>query len=266
MPFTKKLSTALVLVLLALTMLLGCKNSPSDTTTYTVTFLAGTGGSLTGSTSQTVTSGGSTTAVTAVANTGFAFTNWTGSTTNTLAALTLTNVTSNMTITANFTATTATTLAYTDPVSTTTYLLKKNTTLSTPTHLVLDLVGPTGATGSGISASFTADTTKVAWTNVASTDASGTYVQNGTAFTLGAAPLIFKGKLTGSVLQVAAAQKGTASPVSLNAPLLRLALDLGSSVALGTITLSSDNTKALVLDSTGVLTPITISVGTLTAQ
>jgi hypothetical protein len=101
---------------------------------------------------------------------------------------------------------------------------------------------------------------------VASTDASGTYVQNGTAFTLGTAPLILKGKVTGSVLQVAAAQKGTASPVSLNAPLLRLALDLGSGVPLGAITLSSDNTKALVLDSAGALTSITITVGTLTAQ
>jgi len=266
MPFTKKLSTALVLVLLALTMLLGCKNSPSDTTTYTVTFLAGTGGSLTGSTSQTVTSGGSTTAVTAVANTGFAFTNWTGSTTSTLAALTLTNVTSNMTITANFTATTATTLAYTDPVSTTTYLLKKNTTLSTPTHLVLDLVGPTGATGSGISASFTADTTKVTWTNVASSDVAATYLQTGGTFNLGTGTPILKGKVTGSVLQVTAAQKGTASPVSLNSALFRIALDLKTGQTPGAVTLTPDSTKCQVIDGAGVIQTITVMAGTLAAQ
>ncbi len=269
MPFPKKLSA--ILVLLALAVLLACKDTPTGTATpssYTVTFTPATGGTLTGTTSQTITSGGSSSAVTATPASGYTFTNWTGSgfVTTTANPLVVSNITQNLAITANFTLTTATALAYTDPVSTTAYLLKKNTTLSTATHLVLELVGPAATTGSGISASFTADTTKVAWTNVASTDASGTYVQNGTAFTLGAAPLIFKGKLTGSVLQVAAAQKGTASPVSLNAPLLRLALDLGSSVALGTITLSSDNTKALVLDSTGVLTPITISVGTLTAQ
>ena len=74
--------------------------------TYTVTFLAGTGGTVTGTATQTVTSGGSTTAVTAVANTGYTFSSWTGTgfTTSTSAALTLTNVTSNLTITANFTA------------------------------------------------------------------------------------------------------------------------------------------------------------------
>ena len=78
-------------------------------TTYTVTFLAGTGGSVTGSTTQTVTSGGSTTAVTAVPATGYAFTNWTGTgfTPSTSAALTLTNVTQNYTLTANFTQVTS---------------------------------------------------------------------------------------------------------------------------------------------------------------
>jgi len=72
--------------------------------TFTVTFLAGTGGNLTGSTSQTVTYGASATAVTAVPNTGFTFTNWTGSgfTMSATNPLTVSNVTQNLTITANF--------------------------------------------------------------------------------------------------------------------------------------------------------------------
>jgi len=269
MSLLKKLST--VIFLLAMALLMACGggggNPPTPTPSYTLTFIAGTGGTLTGATAQTITSGGNATAVSAVPNTGYVFTNWTGSgfTTSTTNPLTVSNVATNLTLTANFSIKIATALAYTDPTGSN-YLLKKNTSLSTATHLVLDLVGPAATTGSGISASFTADTTKVTWSNVASTDASGTYVQNGTAFTLGTAPLILKGKVTGSVLQVAAAQKGTASPVSLNAPLLRLALDLGSGVPLGAITLSSDNTKALVLDSAGALTSITITVGTLTAQ
>lgn len=158
-----------------------------------------------------------------------------------------------------------TTLAYTDP-PTGTYKLLKNSTLSTPTHLVLDLVGPAATTGSGVTATFSADTTKVTWANVAAGDPANTLVQNGTAFTLGTAPQILKGKATGNVLQVTAAQKGTSSPVSLNAPLLRVALDLKASQPLGAVTLSADATKCQVLDGTGTFSTITVSVGTLTAQ
>jgi len=161
---------------------------------------------------------------------------------------------------------TATTLGYTDPTSGT-YLLKKNTALSTATHLVLDLVGPASGTGSGVTATFSADTTKVAWANVAASDPAGTYIQNGTAFNLGTAPLILKGKVSGGTLQATAAQKGTGGPVSLGAPLLRVALDLTPSQAPGTVSLSADATRCQMLDGTGTLvSPITISVGTLTAQ
>ncbi len=159
---------------------------------------------------------------------------------------------------------TATGLAYTDP-TTGTYLLKKNPTLSTSTHIVLDLVGPAG-TGTGVSATLSADTTKVTWVNVATSDAANTFVQNGTAFNLGAAPQILKGKVIGDVLQITAAQKGFASPVSLNAPLLRIALDLKASQPTGAITFSADSTKCQVLDGAGTITAITVSVGTLTAQ
>ena len=165
----------------------------------------------------------------------------------------------------NSTPATATALAYTDPTSGT-YLLKKNTTLSTTAHLVLDLVGPAGATGSGLSASLSADPAKVSWTNVGAQDAAGTYVQNGTVFSLGTAPQILKAKVATGVLQVTVAQKGTGSPVALNAPLLRLALDLNGSPATGAVSLSADGTKCLVLDGTGALTPMTVSVGTLNAQ
>jgi hypothetical protein len=162
---------------------------------------------------------------------------------------------------------TATTLAYADP-TTGSYQLKKNTSLSTGTHLVLDLVGPAGTSGTGVSATFSADATKVTWTNVAAADAAGTYLQNGTAFTLGTAPQIFKAKVAGNVLQATVAQKGTANPVALSAPLFRVAVDLKAGLGLtigSTIALSADAAKCQVLDSTGAIVPVTVTVGTLTA-
>lgn len=208
------------------------------------------GTAITGATSASYT-----TPATVTGDSGSSFTvtvtNAAGSVTSSAATLTVTPL--------------ATTLAYTDP-TTGTYQLKKNTTLSTATHLVLDLVGPAATTGSGITASFTVDTAKVSWANVASGDPANTFVQNGAAFNLGSAPLILKGKVAAGVLQVAAAQKGTASPVSLNQPLLRVALDLKASQATGTITLSADSTKCQVLDGSGNITTITVAVGTLAAQ
>ena len=201
------------------------------------------------------TSASYTTAATVAGDTGASFTvtisNSAGSVTSNAATLTV--------------APLATSLAYTDP-TTGTYQLKKNVALTTATHLVLDLVGPAAATGSGVTATFSADTAKVTWVNVASGDPANTFVQNGTAFTLGTAPKILKGKVTSATLQVVAAQKGTAGTVALNAPLLRIALDLKPAQATGAITFSADASKCQVLDGTGVIAPITVTVGTLTAQ
>src|ERR1035437_9316588 len=71
---------------------------------FMVTFVAGAGGSITGTTAQTVAYGGSATAVSAVPNAGYTFTNWTGPgfTTTNATPLTVTNVTQNLTITAAF--------------------------------------------------------------------------------------------------------------------------------------------------------------------
>jgi uncharacterized repeat protein (TIGR02543 family) len=79
--------------------------TPQPAQTCTVTFLAETGGSLVGSTSQTIASGASCTAVTAVPDPGYIFTTWTGAgfTSNAASPLTVTNVTQNLTITASFT-------------------------------------------------------------------------------------------------------------------------------------------------------------------
>ncbi len=70
--------------------------------TYTVTFVAGANGSITGNLSQTVNHGGSCTQVTAVPATNYLFVRWTGDYTGANNPLTVSNVTANMTINAEF--------------------------------------------------------------------------------------------------------------------------------------------------------------------
>ena len=71
-------------------------------TTYTLTYIAGSNGSVTGTLSQTVNSGGSGTTVTAVANSGYHFTQWSDGVIS--ASRTDTNVQSNNSYTAMFVA------------------------------------------------------------------------------------------------------------------------------------------------------------------
>jgi hypothetical protein len=76
--------------------------TPPPVTTYTLTYTAGTGGTISGSNFQTVSADGSGTAVTAVANTGYAFANWSDDVTT--ASRTDSNVQANLSVTANFSA------------------------------------------------------------------------------------------------------------------------------------------------------------------
>lgn len=70
--------------------------------TFTVTFLAGDHGSISGSTPQTIEYGSDTSSVTAVANSGYHFTNWSDNSTQNPREIF--GVTSNKTLTANFAA------------------------------------------------------------------------------------------------------------------------------------------------------------------
>ena len=69
---------------------------------YSVFFIASNGGSVLGDTNQTVTSGDNCSSVTAVPGEGYHFINWSGDVDSDANPLTISNVTSNMTITANF--------------------------------------------------------------------------------------------------------------------------------------------------------------------
>lgn len=162
---------------------------------------------------------------------------------------------------------TATSLAYTDP-TTGTYKLMKNAS-SSGSHLVLDLVGPATGTGMGVAITLNADATRVTWVDVPPGGTTAVLMQNGTQFTLGTGTPIQKAKAAVGVLQATVAQKAPTAAASLNGTLLRVALDLkpGLGLAQGTaITLQYNVTKCELLDGTGALSNITLSVGTLTAQ
>jgi uncharacterized repeat protein (TIGR01451 family) len=82
----------------------GGEESFTTVAVHTVTFVAGAHGSLTGDLSQTVGYGSDCTAVTAVPDVGYHFTGWTGDYIGGENPLTITNVTADMTVGANFAA------------------------------------------------------------------------------------------------------------------------------------------------------------------
>jgi hypothetical protein len=78
----------------------GGGETPPPVTPYTLTYTAGSGGSITGTAFQTVSAGGSGTAVTATASSGYTFASWSDGLTT--ASRTDSNVQANLSVTANF--------------------------------------------------------------------------------------------------------------------------------------------------------------------
>ena len=87
------------------------------TVTFSVIFIAGENGSITGNTNQTVNYGADAGGGTAVPSPGYTFMNWTGNYEGSKNPLLITNVTSNMTVTANFYKNNIQVLADTDSIN-----------------------------------------------------------------------------------------------------------------------------------------------------
>ncbi len=161
------------------------------------------------------------------------------------------------------TKTIADTLLYTNP-SSGTYTLVKNTTKSTATHLVLDLLGPAGSL-SGVGFFLTADQTKVTWGMV---DIGDTEKVKNSTFT----NTIVKSKVSGDTLQAGVYQKGatTAINASTSTVLASVALDLKSGVPVNSsVGLGATLGKAIILNAPTNTLPtslIAISIGTLVAN
>ena len=81
--------------------------------TYTLSYIAGTGGTISGTSSQTVNSGSNGSAVTAVPNTGYVFDSWSDGVMT--ATRTDSSITANKSVSANFIAVAPSALSYTSP-------------------------------------------------------------------------------------------------------------------------------------------------------
>ena len=155
--------------------------------TYTLTYTAGPNGSITGTSPQTVVSGGSGTPVTAVANAGYHFVNWSDASTSN--PRTDVNVTADITVTANF-ATDCTGAPTVDPITGTTTLCAGSTSqlTSSPTGGVWssDNAGIASVDVNGLVTAISAGTTTV---HYAVTNLCGTTTVNAT-ITVGANPIV----------------------------------------------------------------------------
>jgi len=157
----------------------------------------------------------------------------------------------------------ADTLTYADPASGD-YRLLRNPSRSTASHLVLDLVGPSGSV-SGVGFYLTTDPGKVLWSPVEAGDPekvrSSCFINT-----------ILKSRVDGGVLQAGVYQQGTTAPVVAGSTtvLASVALDLKGGIPLSstaTITLSPG--KAILLhapEDPMATSSITLTVGALSAH
>jgi hypothetical protein len=157
-------------------------------------------------------------------------------------------------------------LNYKDPVASGyDFRFIKNADLSTPTHLVLDLVTSARRENS-VGLAFTLSlgaTSTVSWAKVRPTDSM--MVQNGTVFNLGASPIGLKTTVENAQLKAVVAQKGISNAHALNeGTLARVALDANHGTQPGAIALSA--VKFQILTSTGtiiVVVPESVGFGEL---
>ncbi|MBM7116984.1 beta strand repeat-containing protein [Archangium primigenium] len=153
---------------------------------------------------------------------------------------------------------------YTNPTGTG-WRLVKNTSASSGTHLVLDLVGPTGQSGRGVDLTLTLNPAQATWAKVSGSDME--WVTN-RLFELGAAPRLIKGAAQGGRLDVGVFQKGTSVPATpYSGALLSVAVDVkvDASIPAGT-RIPLTVLKAHALPATGSLAPIDVAVGTIITQ
>ena len=151
--------------------------SDLDLTTYTLTYTAGSNGSITGSSPQTVTEGNDGTAVTAVPNTGYHFVSWSDA--STANPRTDTDVSGNISVTASFAANTYT-VTFNGNTSDGGSTAAQTLAYNTPTALTANGYTKTGYTFAG-------------W----ATTASGSVAYaNGASYTIGAANVTLYAKWT----------------------------------------------------------------------
>ena len=155
-------------------------------------------------------------------------------------------------------------LIYTD-ATTGTVRLVKNTSLSTPTHLVMDVIGTAAATlSAGLFVTLNVEPTVAQWTKVQAADKA--LVQNGVVYNLGTGVPILKAKTSGGTLTFVVGQKGYNSAVPTNGVLARVALDLQSGANPGLVVFNTSASANKLLTDSGTLADITPEIGALKVQ
>jgi hypothetical protein len=155
----------------------------------------------------------------------------------------------------NVTSSPSTPLVYTDPTDTTSWRLTHDPA-STPAHLILDLMAPSGASGQGVTLILTTDASKATWHAFS----SGGYLQ-GLVFS---SPLVDVASVQGSALRIVAAKEPGAPVTYGSAPVLQVGLDSVAGAAAGNVTLSA--TDGGHLGAAAPAVPIPVQVGSLVTQ
>jgi hypothetical protein len=159
-------------------------------------------------------------------------------------------------------------LAYTNPAANTADFQLVRDSASTDQNLVLDLVGPSGTSGVGVTFSFKLDTSQATW-------GTSPVVTNGNVFSLGSGTQLAKGWVTSGQLQGIVSNKGlvgssVVSDLSLSTGgtagiIAKIQLQPASGATTGSATLT-DGGLGTLLDSSGGIYAITVDVGTLQLQ
>ncbi len=160
------------------------------------------------------------------------------------------------------------TLAFTTTATDDEYRFVKDTTLSTDTRLVLDLLGPSGVSARGVAVFLSADTGKVTWVNPATGSATGSLIVVGTQFDAGSSPAFVADKFSERILQAGVFQKGGTAATYDGKSILSVALALKSGAAAGSVTFGAVGTRSIALsgDNPGVVKTLAINCGTVSVE
>jgi len=151
----------------------------------------------------------------------------------------------------------ATALSYTGPTDPTQWRLVQDAS-STPTHLVLNLMAPTGARGMGVTLVLSVDGSRASWSSAW----SGSALKPGGYY----GPLAQRASIAGSDLRILLSQMNPTPPMNyLNDPVLTVALDLASGAPVGTVALAATQGGHLAAPLT-LPVAVAIQTGTLKAQ
>ena len=155
-------------------------------------------------------------------------------------------------------------LAYADATDGT-VILVRDAALSTPTHLVLDVVGTDANTlSAGLLMTLSVEPTVAQWSKVQPAD--GDLVENGAVYDLGTGPQILKAKASAGTLTFVVGQKGYFNALGTSGVLAKVAMDLQPAAVPGQVIINTTAAGNTLLTDAGALVAFTPGIGNLAVQ